>query len=628
MRLTFEISGNQIDGGRDYQEDAFLSSFLDSADGDGKSSALVVMADGMGGHAAGNIASNLVVSTFTKTYSGAFTDDGDVPNSLRAALAKANGALSESIRETSALNGMGCTMVAAVFHLGKCWWISVGDSHLYLVRDRELAKKNEDHSYGRYLDSMSAHGMDVEPESGLSRNTLMSAMTGDDIAEIDCPNSALQLLPGDRLIVASDGLDTLSEGTIIQMCVWSNSAKECVEALLRAVEDEGKPRQDNTTVIILDVHSKEEEPALVPARREAPPPPPGPRDNQPLHLADMEQALAEDGSSRAHRDRDIEADDDDGDEGSILRVIVIIAMALLVLGGLGGAAWWYVLGGDKASAPAPIAAPQPSPEPIPQPTSGPITQPEPKPAPAVTLTGPAELKDQLSDGSDGPELIGLEPGSYRMGSNLFDRPDETPQRTVSVDGFAIGKYEITQAEYVKFAEATSRKVPRSAGGDPAKTPVVNVRWDDARAYTRWLSQQSGAEYRLPSEAEWEYAASGGNGLPYWWGYKPEPGRAHCINCQGEFQTKSPAPIGSFKPNPFGLFDTAGNVLEWVHDCYHQNYSGAPGDSSVFDGGDCSKRVARGGAFNTPSTSMRNQRRTPFQSTRPRTNIGFRVARDL
>ena len=178
------------------------------------------------------------------------------------------------------------------------------------------------------------------------------------------------------------------------------------------------------------------------------------------------------------------------------------------------------------------------------------------------------------------------------------------------------------------AKATGRKVPRSAGGDSARMPVVNVRWDDAQAYTRWLSKETGADYRLPSESEWEYAASAGSGLPYWWGYKPEPGRAHCINCQTDYPSKGPAPVGSFKPNPFGLLDTAGKVLEWVHDCYHQNYSGAPGDSGVFEGGDCSKRVARGGAFNTPSTSMRNQRRTSFQSTRPRTNIGFRVARDL
>jgi len=163
LELVFEIAGDQIDGARDYQEDAFLVTYLDDEDGsDGKSSALVIMADGMGGHAAGNIASNLVVSTFNKTFSGGFGRT-EIANLLREALAKANGALAESIKETPALDGMGCTMVTAVFSKGKSNWISVGDSHYYLIRDRELQKKNEDHSYGGYLDRMKAQGMDVEP---------------------------------------------------------------------------------------------------------------------------------------------------------------------------------------------------------------------------------------------------------------------------------------------------------------------------------------------------------------------------------------------------------------------------------------------------------------------------------
>ena len=129
MELVFEISGDQIDGARDYQEDAFLVTYLDDDEGgDGKSSALVIMADGMGGHAAGNIASNLVVSTFNKAFTGDFGKDV-TPEVLRVALAKANAALTESIRETPALDGMGCTMVTAVFSKGKVFWISVGDSH-------------------------------------------------------------------------------------------------------------------------------------------------------------------------------------------------------------------------------------------------------------------------------------------------------------------------------------------------------------------------------------------------------------------------------------------------------------------------------------------------------------------
>ena len=270
MELYFEIAGNQIDGARDYQEDAFLTTYLDDGGGGGaNSSALVVMADGMGGHAAGNIASNLVVSTFNKMFTGEFGKQ-DVSSILRGSLDRANGALRESIKETPALDGMGCTMVTAALTQSKVWWVSVGDSHLYLIRDRELIKKNEDHSYGGYLDRMKSQGMDIEPEPGLSRNMLMSAMTGDEVAEMDCPDQPLELQSGARLVVASDGLDTLSEGAILQFSAWASTSKECVDALLKAVEDAAKPRQDNTTVIVVDVMERAAAPV------EAPPPEPEP----------------------------------------------------------------------------------------------------------------------------------------------------------------------------------------------------------------------------------------------------------------------------------------------------------------------------------------------------------------
>ena len=672
LRLTFEISGNQIDGARDYQEDAFLNSFLDNSSDDSKASALVIMADGMGGHAAGNIASNLVVSTFNKTFSGGFGEDADIANSLRVALAKANGALSESIRETPALDGMGCTMVAGIFHAGLCWWVSVGDSHLYLIRDRELHKKNEDHSYGGYLDRMSAKGMDVEPEPGLSRNMLMSAMTGDDIAEIDCPGTPLQLLPGDRVIIASDGLDTLREGTIIQMCAWSSSAKECVDSLLKAVEDAAKPRQDNTTVIVVDVHDKDEGAEPPPP---APPPAaadnttPSPDDTQPLNLDDIQAALEESGMSEQDH---VEYE---GSGLNVGRLILAIIVLLSVLGGVGAGVYWYFFGGG-----APVIQPEPALEPPKEADSPkelespaePARQqqqaPEPQPlensgsesssgsdsgssftasngstsigtgssgtssqgssAGSTTASSSAEFRDSLNAGGEGPVMIVLSPGSFKMGSTLIDKPDESPKHSVNIDGFAVGKYEVTQAEYQIFASATGRKVPKSAGNDPARDPVVNVSWDDALAYTQWLTEQSGETYRLLSEAEWEYASSAGNNASYWWGFDFEPGRAHCFNCGSGRDSKRPAPVGSFAANPFGLHDTAGNVLEWVYDCYHSNYSGAPVDGSVWQGGHCSKRVTRGGAYNTPNDSLRSQKRAAFSSTRPRKNIGFRVARDL
>ena len=225
-------------------------------------------------------------------------------------------------------------------------------------------------------------------------------------------------------------------------------------------------------------------------------------------------------------------------------------------------------------------------------------------------------------------MVVLSPGNFKMGSQFFDKPDESPQHAVSVDGFAVGKYEVTQAEFVAFATATGRKLPKTSGSDANNDPVVNVSWDGALAYTQWLSDQTGETYRLLSEAEWEYAASAGNNAAYWWGFDFEPARAHCFNCGSGRDSRRPTQTGTFDANPFGLHDTAGNVLEWVYDCYHSNYSGAPVDGTVWQGGDCSKRVARGGAYNTPNDSLRNQKRAAFSSTRPRKNIGFRVARDL
>ena len=250
MALEFELAGSQIDGARDYQEDAFLITNL--TDANGKPSALVVIADGMGGHAAGNVASNMAVQAFNKHVSANYPSENP-SEILEQAVIKANNSIKETVAETPALSGMGCTMVAAILEDGKMWWASVGDSHCYLVRDRELTKKNADHSYGGFLDRMEADGTPVEAEPGLSRNMLMSAITGEDINEIDVPANPFELQAGDRIILCSDGLDTLSAGKIIQYSEWSESTKECADALMTAVEEANMPRQDNTTAVVVNV---------------------------------------------------------------------------------------------------------------------------------------------------------------------------------------------------------------------------------------------------------------------------------------------------------------------------------------------------------------------------------------
>ncbi|MFN2301940.1 MAG: PP2C family serine/threonine-protein phosphatase, partial [Gammaproteobacteria bacterium] len=244
--VYLDIAGDQIDGARDYQEDAFLITYVDDDGGRPKSTALLAMADGVGGAAAGNIASQLVTNTFNRQFTSRFGNE-PVPEILRDSLERGNKSLRKSVDETPGLDGMGCTVVTAAITRGQLWWISVGDSHLYIVRDGELIKKNADHSYGAYLDLMEAKGTPVAPDPSLRRNMLMSAMSGDDIAMIDCPDESFELVPGDRVIVSSDGLDTLDSETILAASAASPTPKECVAALLQAVTDAAKPRQDNTT---------------------------------------------------------------------------------------------------------------------------------------------------------------------------------------------------------------------------------------------------------------------------------------------------------------------------------------------------------------------------------------------
>ena len=219
MKLEFDIASDQIDGARDYQEDAYMVNQL-GEDENGDICSLIIMADGMGGHAAGNVASNMVVATFNKTFQARFPTT-DIAEVLTEALNRSNDQIRASVKETPALRGMGCTMVSAYVQDDKLYWVSVGDSHLYLIRDRELIKQNADHSYGAYLDMMKEQGMDVEEQAGMSRNMLMSAMTGEEISSIDVSETPVKLRPGDRVIVASDGLDTLGAGAIIQYSSWS-----------------------------------------------------------------------------------------------------------------------------------------------------------------------------------------------------------------------------------------------------------------------------------------------------------------------------------------------------------------------------------------------------------------------
>jgi formylglycine-generating enzyme required for sulfatase activity len=159
--------------------------------------------------------------------------------------------------------------------------------------------------------------------------------------------------------------------------------------------------------------------------------------------------------------------------------------------------------------------------------------------------------------------------------------------------------------------------------------VINVSWDDAKEYVAWISAKAGAPYRLLTEAEWEYAARAGTQTAYSWGEKIGRGNANCNGCGSQWDARQPAPVGSFAPNAFGLYDMAGNVWEWVEDCYHDDYDGAPTDSSAWTvDGDCSNRVVRGGSWDSNPQSLRSANRGRSSGVIRVNYLGFRVGRTL
>ncbi len=637
MGLEFTLAGSQIDGDRDYQEDAFLITHL--TDADGKPAALIIIADGMGGHAAGNVASNMAVQAFNKHVSANYpTDKPD--EILHECVIKANNSIAETVKETPALAGMGCTMVAAILEAGKIWWASVGDSHLYLIRDKKKQKINEDHSYGGFLDRMEAAGTPVEPEPGLARNMLMSAVMGEELGEVDVSKEPLELKDGDRIFICSDGMDTLTEGKFLQFSDWSENPKECTEALLTAVEDEAKPKQDNTTIVVVDVTEKAAtetpaapapepaaEPAPAPAPAAAPEPAPPPQPAQQPFQAQVEEPAKKGGS------------------GMMIGIAAVVVIGVAVGG-------FVMFGGGGSSIPTPrptasvesgqdstaqsvevteqeteVAAPEPEVTAVETPVE---TTPAPAAVPeTATNSAGSEFSDSLSDGSSGPMMVVIPAGNFEMGSSgASSSAEERPRHSARVDTFAMSKHEVTFAEYEKFATATGRAIPDNLYMEKETHPVIYVSWDDAFYYARWLSDQTGEDYNLASEAQWEYAAGTGARSSYWWGYNEEPNRAHCFGCGSGLDPRKPTKVGSFGPNDFGVHDTAGNVAEWVRDCWHDNYDGAPNRAEVWEGGDCSFRVVRGGSYSSPPSSIRHAKRDKFKSDSNYDHIGIRVVRRM
>jgi formylglycine-generating enzyme required for sulfatase activity len=242
------------------------------------------------------------------------------------------------------------------------------------------------------------------------------------------------------------------------------------------------------------------------------------------------------------------------------------------------------------------------------------------------------FRDRFKIGSQGPEMVVIPAGRFRMGDIQGKHGnDEQPVRTVVIQRpFAMSRHEITFDQYDAFAKATGRTLPDDEGFGRGRQPVL-VSWNDAVAYAEWLSGQTGGRYRLPTEAEWEYAARAQSETTYWWGNAVIPGLANCRGCGSRWDAKQPAPVGSFKPNQFGLYDTSGNVSEWVRDCQHENYQGAPVDGTAWEeanGGDCGRRVVRGGSWFRAHDWARSSHRFSNRPSFSGNAVGFRVVREI
>jgi len=268
---------------------------------------------------------------------------------------------------------------------------------------------------------------------------------------------------------------------------------------------------------------------------------------------------------------------------------------------------------------------------IPTPVSKPETdkplvkKEEPKMLSSVKNLG--VYRDQLKSGGNGPVMVKLPGGTFKMGSaGSLPYHDERPQHEVTLQPFSMSQYEITFEEYDRFRRATDYPLPDDKGWGGGKRPVINVNWHEATQYTKWLSEQTGHQYYLPSEREWEYAAKAGTNTLYWWGIQVGKNNANCGNCGSIWDGKKTAPVGSFKPNAFEIYDTIGNVMEWTVSCLHRSYQGAPPTGNKWRGGDCSQRMVRSSAFNSYMNSLRTTKRTHFHPNTRIDTLGFRVVR--
>ncbi len=253
--MAFEYASRASQGARSYQEDAAIVRAGGAGQGPQPQALTAVLADGMGGHAGGALASSTACKVFLDAY---LASAGDVSARLDDALKRANAAIGECVEENPALDGMGCTLIGTVFGPAGVEWVSVGDSPLFLLRHGEIVLLNEDHSLAPEIDKLAAAGRMTweDAKADPRRHFLRSALTGADMDLIDRSHRPLALEPGDVVVLSSDGIHTLSEADILRVVneTVAGGPEAVADALLAAVEAGGDIYQDNTTVVVVRVN--------------------------------------------------------------------------------------------------------------------------------------------------------------------------------------------------------------------------------------------------------------------------------------------------------------------------------------------------------------------------------------
>ncbi|MCK4509931.1 MAG: SUMF1/EgtB/PvdO family nonheme iron enzyme, partial [Desulfuromonadales bacterium] len=224
----------------------------------------------------------------------------------------------------------------------------------------------------------------------------------------------------------------------------------------------------------------------------------------------------------------------------------------------------------------------------------------------------------------GMEFVFIKGGTFQMGDASDGQPRETPVHSVTLKDFATGMYEVTFDQYDKFCKATGREKSSDLNWGRGNRPAIYVSWEDAQAFAEWMSTETGLNFSLPSESQWEYFARAGTTSRYWTGGSLEKNKANCRECGSKWDNRMTAPVGSFRPNQWGLYDTAGNVAEWTLDDWHQGYEGAPTDGSAWLGSGADEKIYRGGSWEYSIKELSSATRD-WSSKSSRFNmVGFRL----